>query len=79
MELRALVAIAIGEEITHSYFLHERWQPPSYRQALLLDSKYFLCSCSRCVDREIERTRGIDCKRCGGVIFLHLEEGDDGK
>ena len=53
MSVSALVDISAGEEISHSYFEEERWKCKGKRQEAL-QSKFFVCTCSRCSSEEAE-------------------------
>mmetsp|Transcript_54241 Transcript_54241/g.150918 ORF Transcript_54241/g.150918 Transcript_54241/m.150918 type:complete len:566 (+) Transcript_54241:45-1742(+) len=79
MELRAMVDLAEGDEITDSYIEDEDLLACTARRRrrLLESGKAFRCLCKRC-RAAIDMSRGAPCPSCGvGVVFIGTTDSDD--
>jgi hypothetical protein len=71
---RAIVDIAAGDELTHSYLVDGLWNPAHIRGHLLRQTKFFSCECERCGrgdGKGCDESRGFVCPTCGkGLVRL---------
>ena len=66
-----MVPIDNGTELTHTYL--DLYQRTSERQRSLLKSYYFLCNCSRCTEKKLDKElTGFVCKtdNCNGILYV---------
>jgi hypothetical protein len=78
MSIRLITPVEEGEELTLDYF-SMLLRPTAERQAKLLESKKFLCQCSRCTNPAGDDCRRFPCQvndKCGGVHFASNMDSD---
>ncbi|XP_074602157.1 protein-lysine N-methyltransferase SMYD4-like [Brevipalpus obovatus] len=68
LAMQSLVPIESGQEITHAYGVHYRYQVKSLRQKLLQDSYFFSCTCEACSANMQPLNKAFLCPECEGPV-----------
>ena len=75
LEYKVICSIKAGDMVTFSYIDELLETPTHIRRTKLIDTKSFLCRCSRCLGPDFSRP--FSCNKCsGGVVLCTDPQGD---